>query len=135
MYLVPQQKSFIQNVKAVKFSFSRAESNCHFFRKPMKFAHCSFLDTRQSNELDAHHDLKWLRFCEAEKLGSHFYLLADDFNQSFAVDCRGPGEFDTVQFHGFDGLYLTRRLFWWVRWAWKGLFLGGRAVFSSRDFY
>ena len=31
MYLLPQQKLFIQNIKAVKFSFSRAESN--FFSK------------------------------------------------------------------------------------------------------
>ena len=40
VYLLPQEKLFIQNIKAVKFSFSRAESN--FFRKPMKFAHCPF---------------------------------------------------------------------------------------------
>ena len=31
VYLLPQQKLFIQNIKAVKFSFSRAESN--FFSK------------------------------------------------------------------------------------------------------
>ena len=31
VYLLPQQKSFIQSIKAVKFSFSRAESN--FFSK------------------------------------------------------------------------------------------------------
>ena len=40
MYLLPQQKLFIQNIKAMKFSFSRAESN--FFSKANEIANCAF---------------------------------------------------------------------------------------------
>ena len=56
VYLVLDRKFFIQNIKAVKFSFSRVESNC-FFRNSMKLAHCSFLDTRQSSELVQTHTM------------------------------------------------------------------------------
>ena len=46
VYLLPQQKLFIQNIKAVKFSFSRAESN--FFSKANEIRTLPFSLTRVS---------------------------------------------------------------------------------------
>ena len=46
VYLLPQQKLFIQNIKAVKFSFSRAESN--FFSKANEICTLPFSLTRVS---------------------------------------------------------------------------------------
>ena len=46
VYLLPQQKLFIQNIKAVKFSFSRAESN--FFSKANEISTLPFSLTHVS---------------------------------------------------------------------------------------
>ena len=96
----------------------------------MRFAHCSFLDTRQSNELAQRLTMTWngFLFSCGWKNSVRILHLADYFNQSFAVDCRGLREFDTVNIpikaHGFDGLYLARRIF-------GGLGEHGRVYFSG----